>query len=72
MEEKGRLLCAQCIVKDISYTEFGLVSFYGGIQSSKTFFVSVVRLVKYALRETRHVLKEGMGINVTNKFIRNK
>ncbi len=44
-------LCAQCIVKDISYTEFGLVSFYGGIQRSKTFFVTVFRLVKYALRK---------------------
>ena len=47
-----------------------LVSFNGGIQRSNNFLFTALTLVKYALRETRHVLKEGMGINVTNKFIR--
>ncbi|KLR26213.1 hypothetical protein APT89_14740 [Enterobacter sp. 50588862] len=63
-------LCAQCIVKDISYTEFGLVSFYGGIQRSKTFFhgcqVGLIRIMQNKSMFSR----KAWFINVTNKFIR--
>lgn len=53
-------LCAQCIVKDISYTEFGLVSFYGGIQRSKTFFSQLSGWFNTHYAKQIHVLKEGM------------
>jgi hypothetical protein len=42
-EEREGHLFFQCIVKDISYTDFGLVSFYGGIQHVIKILVTVLR-----------------------------
>ncbi|GAB7441183.1 hypothetical protein OUHCRE11_03540 [Enterobacter asburiae] len=47
----------------------GACIFLWGNTTQQNVFVTVVRLVKYALRETCHVLKEDMGINVKNIFI---